>query len=160
RAGQEAAIEGLESGADDYLIKPFTTAELVARIRTHLTVARRRAEAAGRVAALAGVAQRLNAGLDPVVIGRILCQEIVPASAGGWRVWLSGADATDTDPDAGAPLPRCLHPAATDELPARARAALCLPPGTPSPGLLSSPLRARDKVIGAVALAEPKAAAS
>jgi CheY-like chemotaxis protein/anti-sigma regulatory factor (Ser/Thr protein kinase) len=33
RAGQEAAVEGLEAGADDYLAKPFQAAELLARVR-------------------------------------------------------------------------------------------------------------------------------
>ena len=33
RAGQEASVEGLEAGADDYLAKPFTAAELLARVR-------------------------------------------------------------------------------------------------------------------------------
>jgi signal transduction histidine kinase/CheY-like chemotaxis protein len=36
RAGQEAAVEGLEAGADDYLPKPFESAELLARIRAVL----------------------------------------------------------------------------------------------------------------------------
>jgi signal transduction histidine kinase/DNA-binding response OmpR family regulator len=36
RAGQEAAIEGLEAGADDYLVKPFPAAELMARLRASL----------------------------------------------------------------------------------------------------------------------------
>jgi two-component system response regulator MprA len=36
-------IEGLESGADDYLVKPFSTAELVARVRALLRRARTRA---------------------------------------------------------------------------------------------------------------------
>ncbi|HEY3731086.1 MAG TPA: ATP-binding protein [Steroidobacteraceae bacterium] len=32
RAGEEARIEGLDAGADDYLIKPFSARELVARV--------------------------------------------------------------------------------------------------------------------------------
>jgi light-regulated signal transduction histidine kinase (bacteriophytochrome) len=40
RAGEEAAVEGLDAGADDYLAKPFTAQELLARVRTHLELAR------------------------------------------------------------------------------------------------------------------------
>jgi anti-sigma regulatory factor (Ser/Thr protein kinase) len=36
RAGQEAAVEGLDAGADDYLAKPFEAAELLARVRAVL----------------------------------------------------------------------------------------------------------------------------
>jgi signal transduction histidine kinase/ActR/RegA family two-component response regulator len=36
RAGQEAAVEGFEAGVDDYLAKPFESAELVARLRAVL----------------------------------------------------------------------------------------------------------------------------
>lgn len=32
RAGEEARMEGLEAGADDYLLKPFTARELLARV--------------------------------------------------------------------------------------------------------------------------------
>ncbi|MFJ2740562.1 SpoIIE family protein phosphatase [Streptomyces sp. NPDC087440] len=42
RAGQEASIEGLESGADDYLVKPFAAAELLARVRANVELARMR----------------------------------------------------------------------------------------------------------------------
>ncbi len=52
RAGEEARIEGVESGADDYLTKPFTARELVARVDAQLKMARMRHEAAEQKAAL------------------------------------------------------------------------------------------------------------
>jgi PAS domain S-box-containing protein len=42
RAGEEATIEGLEKGADDYLVKPFSARELLARVRTQLEIRRTR----------------------------------------------------------------------------------------------------------------------
>ncbi|KAF0510829.1 protein-histidine kinase [Gigaspora margarita] len=38
RAGEESKIEGLDRGADDYLIKPFTSHELITRIRTNINL--------------------------------------------------------------------------------------------------------------------------
>ncbi len=46
RAGEEARIDGLQAGADDYLIKPFSARELLARVEAHLRMARVRHEAA------------------------------------------------------------------------------------------------------------------
>jgi PAS domain S-box-containing protein len=40
RAGQEASVEGLQAGADDYLVKPFSAVELLARVRSNLGMAR------------------------------------------------------------------------------------------------------------------------
>jgi signal transduction histidine kinase/CheY-like chemotaxis protein len=45
RAGEESRVEGMEAGADDYLIKPFTARELVARVDAHLKIARFRRDA-------------------------------------------------------------------------------------------------------------------
>jgi PAS domain S-box-containing protein len=45
RAGDEARIEGLSAGADDYLVKPFSARELLARVGTRLEIARLRSEA-------------------------------------------------------------------------------------------------------------------
>src|SRR5205807_6837828 len=44
RAGEESRVEGLEQGADDYLVKPFTARELLARVQTHLQMARLRSQ--------------------------------------------------------------------------------------------------------------------
>ncbi|HEX7023134.1 MAG TPA: ATP-binding protein [Trueperaceae bacterium] len=44
RAGEESRVDGLESGADDYLVKPFSAQELVARVNTHLQLIRARRE--------------------------------------------------------------------------------------------------------------------
>jgi light-regulated signal transduction histidine kinase (bacteriophytochrome) len=38
RAGQEATIEGLEKGANDYLVKPFYAGELIARVKAQLDI--------------------------------------------------------------------------------------------------------------------------
>ncbi len=45
RAGEEASVEGLEAGADDYLTKPFSARELLARVRAHLDMAALRRQA-------------------------------------------------------------------------------------------------------------------
>lgn len=42
RAGQEESISGLRAGADDYLVKPFAAAELLARVRANVELARLR----------------------------------------------------------------------------------------------------------------------
>ena len=46
RAGEESRIEGLKAGADDYLIKPFTARELLARVDGVIALARARRDAA------------------------------------------------------------------------------------------------------------------
>jgi signal transduction histidine kinase/CheY-like chemotaxis protein len=40
RAGEESRVEGLEAGADDYIVKPFTARELVARVAARLDLQR------------------------------------------------------------------------------------------------------------------------
>ena len=40
RAGEESRVEGFEAGADDYLVKPFTAREVVARVEAQLLRAR------------------------------------------------------------------------------------------------------------------------
>lgn len=46
RAGEEAKIEGLEGGADDYLVKPFSARELLARANSAIKLSQIRARVA------------------------------------------------------------------------------------------------------------------
>src|SRR4030095_9517133 len=46
RAGEEATIEGLQTGADDYLVKPFSARELLSRIESNIKIAQSRTNAA------------------------------------------------------------------------------------------------------------------
>ena len=59
RAGEEAAVEGLAAGADDYLVKPFSAQELLARVGAHLHLGRARREAEQRFTAMADLAPAL-----------------------------------------------------------------------------------------------------
>jgi len=71
RAGEEASVEGLAAGADDYLVKPFSARELLARAGSTITMARLRRQAsdvlreeARRLATLNRTGAALAAELD------------------------------------------------------------------------------------------------
>ncbi len=72
RAHEEDKVQGLEAGADDYVTKPFSPKELVARVRA---VLRRRApHLAGEAVAIGGLllnpaTHRVLAGSQPIELG-------------------------------------------------------------------------------------------
>jgi anti-anti-sigma factor len=98
RAGQEAAVEGLAAGADDYLVKPFSARELMARVGAHVELGRVRRESEERFRAMADLAPALiwvaDAGGDRVFLNA------------GWREF-TGHDVTD---DLGHRWESALHP--------------------------------------------------
>lgn len=50
RADEDAALEGLDAGADDYVVKPFSGKALLARVRCCLALAKLRRESADKLA--------------------------------------------------------------------------------------------------------------
>jgi len=60
RAGEESKVEGLRAGADDYLVKPFSARELLARVETNIKLADTRREAARQLREEAEVLELLN----------------------------------------------------------------------------------------------------
>ncbi|HEY5430385.1 MAG TPA: SpoIIE family protein phosphatase [Solirubrobacteraceae bacterium] len=71
RAGEEAAIRGLQAGADDYLPKPFSGRELLARVRAHLDLSTLRRQAAADVSA---ERRRLEQTLQQLPVGVMLAE--------------------------------------------------------------------------------------
>ncbi|MCM2501094.1 response regulator [Neorhizobium galegae] len=66
RAGEEARLEGVDAGADDYLVKPFSARELVARIAALIRLSRDRRETVLRETAAR--LRELNADLERRVL--------------------------------------------------------------------------------------------
>ena len=69
RAGSEAAVSGLGQGADDYVAKPFSREELVARVRAHLELSTLRRESQrrrDRETMLAGVSHDMQTPLATI----------------------------------------------------------------------------------------------
>jgi PleD family two-component response regulator len=75
RAGEESRVEGMHAGADDYLIKPFSARELLARISARLEIIRLQSEGEQRYRELAeSLAGRgKNRMLGRFFLVRIIC---------------------------------------------------------------------------------------
>ena len=58
RAGEESRVEGLQADADDYLVKPFTSPELLARVAMHVKMAHLRRVTAEREERLRDLGER------------------------------------------------------------------------------------------------------
>jgi signal transduction histidine kinase len=81
RASEEAATDGIAAGADDYLVKPFSARELIARVSGCIALAQSRQEAAQAIEAsriksefVANMSHELRTPLNGVVgMTNLLC---------------------------------------------------------------------------------------
>ncbi|ATB27361.1 ATP-binding protein [Melittangium boletus] len=64
RASEQSMLEALESGADDYLVKPFSAQELLARVRSNLELVRMRREVTRERAHTESLAEAIQARDD------------------------------------------------------------------------------------------------
>ena len=64
RAGEESRVEGMGAGADDYLVKPFSARELLARVESHINLQRERRSAAEKLEQLILLEQQARASAE------------------------------------------------------------------------------------------------
>ena len=91
RAGEETAIEGLLAGADDYVVKPFTARELVARVGAQLELARLRRRHAELDAFRLGLNDTLRGLADPAEM-QARAAELVGRHLGAGRAYYQEFD--------------------------------------------------------------------
>ncbi|MGI5194647.1 SpoIIE family protein phosphatase [Streptomyces sp. CA-288835] len=163
RAGEEESVQGRHAGADDYLAKPFSARQLLARVRTGLELSRLREQALtetrnqlAMLASLADAGLRLADTLDPDQILQTAGQILLPHFADQISIHLTvtAPDPSQSPPAhmAGAPLlaHEDLTTAATHAINGTAPA-----PAGPHPApaaVLALPLHAHDQTLGALVL--------
>lgn len=113
RAGEESAVEGLNAGADDYLVKPFSARELTARLRANLELGLLRRQIISRLRGLVDAAAAVNTVRTTAEVLDVAARHVrAMTSAGrvvvttpGARAEVDGGASDTAQPDAVLVLP-------------------------------------------------------
>eukprot|EP01119_Soliformovum_irregulare_P011657 TRINITY_DN2943_c0_g1_i8.p1 TRINITY_DN2943_c0_g1~~TRINITY_DN2943_c0_g1_i8.p1 ORF type:complete len:1347 (-),score=364.38 TRINITY_DN2943_c0_g1_i8:96-3785(-) len=85
RSGEEAKVEGLQAGADDYLVKPFSAKELLAKIQTHIELGRARFNLESQVEDKTFQLLKINKTLEAEIAERRQASILLAASEAKYR---------------------------------------------------------------------------
>ncbi|MFB6394271.1 SpoIIE family protein phosphatase [Polymorphospora lycopeni] len=112
RAGEVAAVEGLSAGADDYLVKPFSGQELIARVRSNVELGQLRGQIIRQLRALTDAAVAVNTAQSTAEVTKAAAEHAqlavraarVVVSVPGARFEADGGGELPTDPPLVVPL--------------------------------------------------------
>jgi PAS domain S-box-containing protein len=120
RAGDDSKVEGLDAGADDYLTKPFSARELLARIAANVGMARLRREAAAAVrgaeAKAREQAERLQLALDSGAVVGTWVWDVVRDNVVGDALFARGFGLDPARCNAGMPFEAVMASIHADDL--------------------------------------------
>ena len=112
RTGEEASVEGLAVGADDYLTKPFSTRDLIARVRANVGLGQVRRQIISRLRGLVDAAAAVNTVRTTAEVLDVAARHVramtsagrVVLSAAGVRAEMDGGAAPGAEPVSVLPL--------------------------------------------------------